>query len=136
MKTIHVSGTEQFRISVPDDAKVYLGPLVPKKEIVIPEGAKITNFYANEQQYNDGRSTPSYALHVEDAEGNKIACIPGATGFRDLSIDFTLKIASEEGSTIWKSDNEGYSRQENIRKNERWHAETDKPVLPTPRKRK
>ena len=41
---------------------------------------------------------------------------------------FRARIASEEGSSIWKSDNEGYKREENVRRSETWRAEN--PQLP------
>lgn len=144
-RLLQVMGTESFRIEVPDGAKVYLGPTVPKKENPLPEGAKITNLtlYAQEQEYShgrDGSGAKYYTLHVEDADGSKLAMIPNVSGFRDLNINYTQKVATEEGATVWKSDNEGYKREETLRRQERWQKD-DPPglthtVQPTTEKKK
>lgn len=82
-----------FRVTVPDEAKCTFGPAVPFQ----PKGG-----------YNiaDARG---YSLRVYEngSKENPIAVFTGVNQYRLESIKVERRVLHEEGTTVWKSDEEG-----------------------------
>lgn len=88
-----------FKISVPDDAKITFGPWAP------PSKAG--------KGWSDNRYKPNGTLRVyQGSKDNIIACFSDVISFRDLGMEYAEQVAKEEGATIWKSDQEGYVRED------------------------
>jgi len=121
MRTLLVKAEKTFKITIPDDARVTFGPWSPPQA-----GTKTT--------YTDptGRSL-SGTLRVYSgpkATDSVLAVFSGVTGYRDLSIGYEEEVAREEGAIIWKSDKDGYKREEKVKRQTDWldpqlPAETD-----------
>lgn len=99
-----VFGDKVFKISIPDDSKVTFGPWSPPSP-----NSKYTSLVGTLRVYKGSKTTE-----------NILAVFSGVTGFRELSLEYSEQIAKEEGATIWKSDNNGYSRQENVNRSYEW----------------
>jgi hypothetical protein len=109
-KTILVEreGKKDFRIVVPDDAKLTFGPWSP------PTG---------QSRYDNSDRSLRGTLRIykgSKSTENVIAVFSGVTGFRDLSLDFMEKVVVEEGSTIWKNDQNGYMRETKSQGSSQW----------------
>lgn len=112
-RTLIVEADKDFRITIPADAKVTFGPFSPPGKA--------------DDRYNprsEGRAKGTLRVY----EGGKtkatesiLACFTGVYGFRDVSrIEFAEKVAVEEGATVWKSDQNGYQREEKVKRAEAW----------------
>ncbi len=44
----------------------------------------------------------------------------GVTGFRDTGLGYAEEVAREEGAVIWKSDQDGYQREEKVKRGRTW----------------
>lgn len=103
----------EFKIAIPDDAKVTFGPFSP------PTGKEMN--YRNEERakgtlrvYEGGKSKASESI---------LAVFTQVISFREISrIDYSKKIAVEEGATVWKSDQNGYQREEKVNRKETWQG--------------
>jgi len=107
VKTLLVFGEKNFKIDVPDDAKITFGPWSP------PTGS--------EKGYGAAERALTGTLRVY--RGNKeniLAVFSGVRGFRDLSLNYAEEVAKEEGATIWKSDQNGYEREEKVKRSKEW----------------
>lgn len=107
MRTLLVFGDrdKEFRITIPDDAKVTFAPWSPPPR--------------------DGRGWEPEAkvgtLRVyQGSEKNILAVFSGVRGFRDTSIGYAEKVAREEGSTIWRDDERGYMRDSKVSRQAEW----------------
>lgn len=109
-RTILVFGQKTFKLVVPDDAKLTFGPWSP------PTGE---NKYSG--QVSDRALVGTLRIYrgTKSTE-NILAVFSGVTGFRDLSLDYAEEVAKEEGATIWKSDQNGYEREEKVNRERRW----------------
>lgn len=101
-----VFGQKTFKIEIPDDAKVTFGPWSPPLES------------AKNYTMTDRALVGTLRIYkgVAKTTENILAVFSGVTGFRDLSINYAEQVAKEEGATIWKSDKNGYSREENVKR--------------------
>ncbi len=113
-----VFGDKVFKISIPDDSKVTFGPWSPPSP-----NSKYTSLVGTLRVYKGSKTTE-----------NILAVFSGVTGFRELSLEYSEQIAKEEGATIWKSDNNGYSRQENVNRSYEWgdHIKKQLPAATEP----
>jgi hypothetical protein len=108
MRELLVFGSKTFKITIPDDAKVTFGPFSPPN--------------ANTKG-SDWMASPKAQGTLRIYQGNKdniIAVFSGVTGFRDLSLEYAEEVAKEEGATIWKSDRDGYQREEKVSRSREW----------------
>lgn len=112
-----VFGEKTFKITIPEDAKVTFGPWSPGQ---------------GEKGYNGSDRALRGTLRVYE-KGEKstiLGVFSGVTGFRDLNaLDYMEEVATEEGATIWKSDNKGYEREEKVTRSTEWMV-SDAPALP------
>lgn len=107
-KTIIVFGEKTFKVSVPDDAKMTFGPWSP------PTG--------NSRYDNSDRSLIGTLRIYKGAKSsdNILAVFSGVKGFRDTSLEYMEEVAREEGAVIWKSDQNGYQREEKVKRDATW----------------
>ena len=111
MRTLLVDqGATQFRLTIPDEARVTFGPWSPPSS---------KRGYGGGHEYNATGTLRIYAPGKE----NILACYSGVTGFQDLALKVEKKIATEEGATIWKSDQHGYVREEKVERKQEWVRE-------------
>lgn len=117
MRQLLVFGTKEFRITIPDEAKVAFGPWSPPTERSRDFGDRTTG------------TLRVYASHKPGAD-----CIfvqSGVTGYRDTSaIEYLEKTSITTGSTIWKDDEGGFVQDSKFERKHKWSApelpETDK----------
>jgi len=98
------NGTE-FKATVPNNSSLTFGPFSPPTK-----GAN-----------NYDRSSLAGTLRIyagATAKATKIlAVFIGVVGFRDIDVvDYSEKVAVEEGATVWKSDADGYQRVEKVQR--------------------
>lgn len=105
-----VIGAKTFRITIPDDAKVTFGPWSPPSA-----GQKYTNdreLIGTLRVYKGGTKSTE----------NILAVFSGVREFREDSLLYEEQVAKEEGATIWKSDQHGYSREEKVNRSASWQV--------------
>jgi hypothetical protein len=117
MRQLLVFGPKTFKITVPDEAKVTFGPWSP------PTGE------GKYSQVSDKALNGTLRIYSGD-KSSILAVFSGVTGYRDLSIDYEEEVAREEGAVIWKSDKDGYKREEKVTRETDWV----KPVIGPGRK--
>jgi hypothetical protein len=89
------------RVEIPDDAKVAYGKVDTK------------------DRYNYNQTTLRIYQGQDD---NMLAAFTNVTDFRDVTLNYAEQIAKEEGATMWKSDNNGYIREEKVQRQKTWEA--------------
>lgn len=87
----------------------------------------------------DGAKTTAYdraqlLFVIRDAAGNMLASFENIRSFRDSTINYAEEIINEGGTVVWKSDNNGYEREEKVQKTRSWMDET-KQIVQAARKR-
>lgn len=102
-----VVGRKTFKITIPDEAKVTFGPWSPK---------------AGEDRYtNDKAMNGTLRVYATTrANSTILAVFSGVTEFRDSGVEYSEMVAREEGAVIWKSDKDGYHREEKVSRAEDW----------------
>lgn len=106
MRTLLVMGDKTFKIVIPDDAKITFGPWSPPK--------KGGNAFEERNTHAGG------TLRIYDNDKNVIALFCQVTSYRDLSLQYSEQVAKEEGATIWKSDHNGYEREDKRQAKKEW----------------
>lgn len=103
-RTLLVSGPEgQFRITIPGTAHVTFGPTIPYE--------RKSPGYAPSRP--DGYSLRVYETVKKDS---LIAVFCDVSQFRDLSIPHAKLVIREAGKSVWKSDEEGYKVEQEIKR--------------------
>jgi hypothetical protein len=95
MRVLLVEADKIFRITIPDDAKVTFGPFSPPTK---------------GRPYGSNESRGTLRIY-QGSKDNIIACFAGVSSFRELSMQYAEQVAKEEGATIWKDDDKGYTRE-------------------------
>lgn len=115
MRQLLVEGAKTFKIDIPDDAKVTFGPWSPSKM------SKENGSHMGGDRNELFRGT----LRIYEADGKTmIGMFSPVVTFRDLSkINYSEQVAKEEGATIWKSDTEGYQREDKVKRTTEWKTE-------------
>lgn len=110
MRTLLVFGEKTFKIKVPDEAKITFGPWSPPNSTV------------KSAYTGDARALAGTLRVYESAKAGAsiIAVFSGVNGYRDLSMDYAEEVAVEQGATIWKSDQNGYEREEKVSRKREW----------------
>lgn len=114
-----VFGEKTFRITIPVEAKVTFAPFSPP----VRNGGYVGN---------PERAVGTLRIYKGSKE-NCIGVFSGVQGFRDLSMDYAEEVDREEGAVIWKSDKDGYQREEKVQRERDW-VEPAIPSLPESRK--
>ncbi len=108
-RTLLVEGKKTFRVTIPDDARITFGPFSPPS-------ADQTESYARKAEGRAVGTLRIYEGGKTKATENVLAVFTGIASFRDLnSIDVEEKVAVEEVTAVWKSDQNGY-RSETVGK--------------------
>lgn len=114
LRTLLVFGDKTFQITVPESYKITFGPFSPP-----PKGG-----------YGHGNESARGTLRIyEKSKERQVACFAGVRGFRDMSLEYMEEVAKEEGATIWKSDKDGYMREEKVSRKKEW-VQPEAPALP------
>ena len=108
-------GTE-FRITVEDEDKLTFAPFSPPK---------------GEAGWARSAQAVGTLRVYRGSEKNIIAVFSDVTSFRDVSIQYSERVAVEEGATIWKSDQNGYEREEKRSVTHQW-TDDETPLLDEP----
>lgn len=111
MRTLLVFGTKTFRITVPEDAKITFGPFSPPQS------------KAKGEQWSQESKAGTLRIY-DKTTGNPLAVFSGVNGFRDLSVGYAEQVAKEEGATLWKDDEKGYTREHKQSMQREWVEET------------
>lgn len=108
-RTLLVLGEKNFKLTVPDDARITFGPFSP------PTGSSTKPNYGVDNDRLKG-TLRIYQGKTKTTE-NIIGVFTNVRGFRDLSVlDYEEEVAREEGAVIWKSDKDGYKREEKVKR--------------------
>lgn len=102
-----VFGDKTFKITVPDESKITFAPFSPP-------GKDAGNWA------HTAKAAGTLRIYAENNEKRIIAVFSGVTGFRDLALDYAEEVAREEGATIWKSDRNGYQREDKVSRVREW----------------
>ena len=114
MRTLLVFGAKTFKVTVPDDAKITFGPFSPPPSKNV-NGMRIEPW---------GEASKAGTLRIYDkSTGNPLAVFSNVNGFRDTSIGYAEQVAKEEGATIWKDDEKGYTREHKQSMQREWVEE-------------
>jgi hypothetical protein len=108
VKTILVTGEKTFRIQVPDDARMTFGPFSPP---------------AKGGGYQPDKLAGTLRIYKGAGTTNILAVFSNVTSFRDISIEYEEQVAREEGAVLWKSDKDGYKREEKVKRSVDWVPE-------------
>lgn len=107
-KTLLVFASKTFKITVPDEAKITFGPWSPQSE-----GSK----YGQSEKALNG----TLRIYESTKSGASVlAVFSGVTGYRDMAIDYEEQVVVEQGSTIWRSDRNGYKREDVVKRDTGW----------------
>ena len=106
MRTLLIQGDKNFKISIQDDDQVTFGPWSPPK--------------TNGQSYHEEGGKRGTLRIYRGGKQNIIACFSGVYSFRDMSMGYAEEIAVETGATLWKSDENGYEREEKNSAQKKW----------------
>lgn len=108
VRQLLVFGQKTFKIDLPQNCRITFGPWSPPG----PEA----------RQYGDKAMAGTLRIYEgkTKASENCIAVFSNVSGYRDLSLNYAEEIAKEEGATIWKSDQDGYQREEKVSKRKEW----------------
>jgi len=109
VKELLVFGEKTFKITVPDGAKITFGPWSPP-------GSGESKYAITEKALNG-----TLRIYENAKQGASVlAVFSGVKGYRDLSLGYAEEIAREEGAVIWKSDRDGYTREEKVKRDRDW----------------
>lgn len=124
MRELLVFGTKTFKLRIPDDARVTFGPWSPAST----RGGGFSDGY---EKRSNG------TLRVYGKGQDILGCFSDVTGFRDTgAVEYIEQVAKEEGAIIWKSDKDGYQREEKVKREEQWVEPKLLPAQTPPRMRK
>lgn len=102
-----VQGEKNFKITIPEDAKVTFGPWSPPNA-----NTAVANYSSSYKALG--------TLRIYQGT-NVIACFGGVSGFRDLSvIGYAEEVVREEGAIVWKDDEHGYVREDKVKRAKEW----------------
>lgn len=104
-------GSKNVKLTIPDDARVTFGPFSPP--------TKDKHGYPSDRGGNVG-TLRVYSAGTE-AKASILAVVTNVQGFRDLGmVEFMEEVAVEQGAIMWKSDAEGYVREEKVKRSKDW----------------
>lgn len=94
----------EVRITIPAGSRVTFGPTIP---------------YAPKDRY---QKETGYSLRVYGNSKNDslIGVFSGVYAFRDIRIPHAKLIVREAGKSVWKSDEEGFKVEGEVKRSEHW----------------
>lgn len=122
MRTLIVEGDEEFRVEIPDDARITFGPWSPPNK-------------DGRHMYGDDAKRGTLRVYKNSSSDSVIFVRSGVTGFRDTAaVNFKKKVAQQVGATLWETDEGGYEKTEVVQNTTRWVDPDDAPkALPPAR---
>ena len=117
-RTLLVEGKKTFRIVIPDEAKVTFGPWSP--------GGDKNRYDGNEV----GRNGTLRVYADKSTSASILGVWSGVISFREETLGYEEQIAREEGAVIWKSDKDGYKREEKVSRAVDWNDPLNPKALP------
>lgn len=119
-RTLLVTGPKNFKVTIPDGAKVTFGPWAPP---------------GKKGEWSEPKAAGTLRVYI-GSEKNIIGCFSPVYSFRDLSnIGYAEEIAREEGAVMWKDDEKGYIREDKIKREKVWVEAQALPPGPTKKKK-
>jgi hypothetical protein len=106
MRTLLVDGVKRFKITIPDDSIITFGPFSPPPK-------------NKSEFYNDRDKAGTLRVYSSDKK-QMLGVFTFVSSFRDTSIDYMEEVAKEEGATLWKSDEQGYVREDKMNRTYQW----------------
>jgi len=94
-----------MRITLPDGARVTFGPSIP---------------YQKKDSYSAGREGYSLRVYADKGTDSLIAVFGGVNSFRDINLPLAKLIIREAGRSVWKSDEEGYKVEAEVKHKQAW----------------
>lgn len=105
-RTLMLSTTDgDYRISIPAGARVTFGPAVP---------------YAPKNTYEHRQEGYSLRVYENSKNESLMAVFSGVKNFRDIAIPHAKLIVREAGKSVWKSDEEGYKVENEVKRSKKW----------------
>lgn len=104
-RTLLITTTEgDVRVTIPAGGRVTFGPTIPY------------------EKKNDYDRQTGYSLRVYENSKNDslVAVFAGVKCFRDVAIPHAKLIIREAGKSVWKSDEEGYKVEEEVKRTANW----------------
>ena len=104
-RTLLITTTDgDVRVTIPPGGRVTFGPTIPY------------------EKKNDYDRQTGYSLRVYENSKNDslIAVFAGVKCFRDISLPHSKLIIREAGKSVWKSDEEGYKVEEQVKRKSSW----------------
>lgn len=108
-RTLLLSTSEgEVRITIPAGSRVTFGPTIP--------------YAPKPSAYPTPASSNGYSLRVYANSKNDslIGVFSGVYAFRDVKIPHAKLVVREAGKSVWKSDEEGYKVEEEVKRSEHW----------------
>jgi len=125
MREVLVFGDKNFKIRIPEDARLTFGPFSPP-----PRGNQ-----RGMGEWSDGAKAGTLRVYGK-TQKDVLAVFSGVRGFRDLSVGYAEEVAREEGATVWKDDEKGYVREEKRSLKREWVEGEVKALLPGAKRRR
>ena len=99
---------KEFRLTIPEKAKVTFAPFSPPNS-------------SNRSSYRSSSDAVGTLRIYQGSKDNIIGMFTDVRSFRDLtSMEYSEKVATEEVSVVWKSDANGYEREEKVNRSQEW----------------
>jgi hypothetical protein len=106
-RVIRVFGEKEFKLTIPDDSKVTFGPWSPPG---------MSDHRANRMPSDNVGTLRIYGKTKDDI----LAVFSGVHGFREETLGYTEKVNIETGQTVWKDDQNGYTREQKVQRKSEW----------------
>lgn len=105
MRTILVFGDKNFKIVIPDEARLTFSPWSPP-----PRNGG----------WDNGEKAGTLRVYAGAGEKNVLACFSGVRGFRDTCLSYAEEVFRETGSAIWRDDEKGLVKDEHVSQQKGW----------------
>lgn len=116
-RTLYLKGDKEMMIDIPVDAEVTFGPWSPP---------------GKKGEWNQESKRGTLRIY-HGSKKNIIGCFTNVNEFRDIShVNYKEVVAREEGAVVWKSDRDGYQKEEKVQRQRAW---VSAPALPEPNPR-
>lgn len=110
MRTVLVfQGDKKFKLTLQDEDLITFGPWSPPTE---------------KGWHGDGSKASGTLRIYRGKKDNIIGIFSGVTSFRDEALNYAEQVATEEVTTVWKSDHEGYYSETKGKKGAEWLDDT------------
>lgn len=105
------NGDKNVKVTIPDDARVTFGPFSPPTK----------DKYGSMRSEGGSQGTLRVYSFGTETKASILAVVTNVRGFRDTGmVQYMEEVAKEEGATMWKSDADGYVREEKVKRSKDW----------------